>query len=395
MQSGKKKIFSIVSIVVILLPFCVKAVNLEEEIKQRAGNVCCNVWIRQAVATPSPSGGLKWTEPPKSGEQKNPYYYEPFVRTLPIGNYNKFLRGTPFQSGISSGSIIEGKEVFLGGSFQECGKQSFDPIVPTEQNILSNDSLKSLLNVSTFSIKSNEKTMLVKTEVVQCPKDMEPLYFSSPKEFEVDWQTETNIKVPFANNCTISGNVNIEKSYTGFDKGQGFNAGNIEDWTFKLIEPVIPSEGLNITAKPGAKFCKGRSYWCFYLRCPASPIIGFDCVTIQTKTDGKLDDECNEFVAPETEDPYSGSPFALPATKDLDLTGTSIEIFIGKAIKTAMGIIGTIALIMIIYGGGLWMLAAGNSEREGKAMKIMFTAGIGVVIILSSYAIVQFVFSAI
>lgn len=81
-------------------------------------------------------------------------------------------------------------------------------------------------------------------------------------------------------------------------------------------------------------------------------------------------------------------------TNSLDLIGTTLQDFIGRIIQLLMGVIGTIALVMIIYGGGLWMTAAGSSEKEGRAMKIMFTAGIGVVIILSSYAIVTFVFNA-
>lgn len=88
-------------------------------------------------------------------------------------------------------------------------------------------------------------------------------------------------------------------------------------------------------------------------------------------------------------------PTFIETTGLNQLGTTDVKEVIGRMIRLATGIIGTIALVMIIYGGGLWMTAAGSSEKEGKAMKIMFTAGIGVVIILSSYAIVTFVFSVV
>lgn len=64
---------------------------------------------------------------------------------------------------------------------------------------------------------------------------------------------------------------------------------------------------------------------------------------------------------------------------------------IGRVIKAAMGVIGTIALTMLVYAGILFMTAAGNSDREKKAMDIMFWSGLGIVVVLSSYAIVQFI----
>ncbi|GEM_PF-2669752 len=91
---------------------------------------------------------------------------------------------------------------------------------------------------------------------------------------------------------------------------------------------------------------------------------------------------------------YEGVKFSLPDTKKLDHIGISIQEFIGRVVYTAMGVVGSIALVMMIYGGALWMTAAGNSEKDARALKIMFWAGLGVVIILSSYAVVTFVFNA-
>jgi hypothetical protein len=78
----------------------------------------------------------------------------------------------------------------------------------------------------------------------------------------------------------------------------------------------------------------------------------------------------------------------LNKTKEVDL-----PVLIGKGIKLLMQVIGTIALLMFVYGGLLWMVSAGNTEKTKKAMDIMLWAGLGVIVILSSYAIVNFVFS--
>jgi hypothetical protein len=68
---------------------------------------------------------------------------------------------------------------------------------------------------------------------------------------------------------------------------------------------------------------------------------------------------------------------------------------IGKIINSALGIVGSIALVMFIYGGFTWMLAAGNAEAVSKGKNILIWSVIGLVIIFSSYALVNFVFDSI
>jgi len=67
---------------------------------------------------------------------------------------------------------------------------------------------------------------------------------------------------------------------------------------------------------------------------------------------------------------------------------------IGRGIKFAMGFIGTIALCLFVYAGITWMTGRGNSEKQSKAINLMIWSSLGVIAILSSYAIVQFVFEA-
>ncbi|MEK7083702.1 MAG: pilin [Patescibacteria group bacterium] len=84
----------------------------------------------------------------------------------------------------------------------------------------------------------------------------------------------------------------------------------------------------------------------------------------------------------------------IPDTRPLNQfknASTTLPQLIGRGLSVAIGIIGTIALVMFVYGGGLWMFAAGNSDREKRALLTMLWTGLGIVVILSSYALAKFV----
>ena len=66
---------------------------------------------------------------------------------------------------------------------------------------------------------------------------------------------------------------------------------------------------------------------------------------------------------------------------------------IGLAIKSLMMFMGAIMFLLVVYGGAMWMTASGNSEKIDKAKNIIVWAALGVVVMLSSYLIVNFVFT--
>ncbi|KKW17395.1 MAG: hypothetical protein UY58_C0004G0019 [Candidatus Magasanikbacteria bacterium GW2011_GWA2_50_22] len=84
----------------------------------------------------------------------------------------------------------------------------------------------------------------------------------------------------------------------------------------------------------------------------------------------------------------------IPGQAGLALPATDIRIIIARIIRVALGFLGLLALILILYGGFLWMTSAGNEEQIGKAKKVLINATIGLVIILSAFAIVQFIIRA-
>ncbi len=62
-----------------------------------------------------------------------------------------------------------------------------------------------------------------------------------------------------------------------------------------------------------------------------------------------------------------------------------------RIINVTLGLLGVIALGLIIYAGFLWMTSGGEEEKISKAKKLLVSAVIGLGIILSSWAIASFV----
>ncbi|MDD4902746.1 MAG: IPT/TIG domain-containing protein, partial [Patescibacteria group bacterium] len=94
--------------------------------------------------------------------------------------------------------------------------------------------------------------------------------------------------------------------------------------------------------------------------------------------------------------------FALAQGPDLGLSygnvtglaATDPRLIVGNIIRIALGFLGVIALGLIIYGGFLWMTAAGNEERIATAKKVLISAIIGLIIILSAFAIATFILNS-
>ncbi len=74
---------------------------------------------------------------------------------------------------------------------------------------------------------------------------------------------------------------------------------------------------------------------------------------------------------------------------------TSPENLLGKIIKLSLQAVGVITLGLYIYGGALYMVSGGNSEQQGKAIKILVWTTLGVVVISGSYMFVNYIFEKI
>lgn len=71
------------------------------------------------------------------------------------------------------------------------------------------------------------------------------------------------------------------------------------------------------------------------------------------------------------------------------------RLIIAQIIYVALGLLGTIFIVLTVYAGFLWMTAGGNEDNISKAKKILMASVIGLLIILVSYSITWFVFNAI
>lgn len=78
---------------------------------------------------------------------------------------------------------------------------------------------------------------------------------------------------------------------------------------------------------------------------------------------------------------------------DIGLPATDIRLVVARIIRTALGLLGIVALVLILYGGFVWMTAGGDEEKISQSKKILLNSVIGLAIILSSYAIASFVVS--
>lgn len=76
------------------------------------------------------------------------------------------------------------------------------------------------------------------------------------------------------------------------------------------------------------------------------------------------------------------------------LSNTDPRTVIGRIINMALGFLGVIAVGIILLGGFKWMTAGGNEEKTDEAKKLLGAGVIGLVIILSAWAIATFVINS-
>ena len=75
------------------------------------------------------------------------------------------------------------------------------------------------------------------------------------------------------------------------------------------------------------------------------------------------------------------------------LPSTDVRLTTARIIKVAIGMLGIVALVIILIGGFTWMTAGGSEEKVGEAKKWITAGVIGLAIILSAYSIASFVVS--
>lgn len=87
-------------------------------------------------------------------------------------------------------------------------------------------------------------------------------------------------------------------------------------------------------------------------------------------------------------------PIQIPNPLGDDPAAKDPRLLLGRIIGAILGIVGSVALILFIYGGVLWMTSAGNQERVRKGKEVIIWAVLGLGIIFTSYAVVKFIITA-
>lgn len=78
-----------------------------------------------------------------------------------------------------------------------------------------------------------------------------------------------------------------------------------------------------------------------------------------------------------------------------DVSGSDLPTLVGSIINIALGLLGVLLVVLVVYAGFLWMTAAGSKEQVTKAKEILTRAIIGIIIVVAAYAISDYVISAI
>ncbi len=87
------------------------------------------------------------------------------------------------------------------------------------------------------------------------------------------------------------------------------------------------------------------------------------------------------------------NPFTDPKGRDPDPGVSAEEIItkhvLGNILKTGLGIIGSITLVIFAYGGYLWLTSGGATDKIKQGKETFIWAAVGLVIIFGSAILVQ------
>lgn len=71
------------------------------------------------------------------------------------------------------------------------------------------------------------------------------------------------------------------------------------------------------------------------------------------------------------------------------------RVIVGNVIKLVLGLIGSLSLLIFMYGGLTWMTSGGNSDKVKSGRDTLMWATIGLLVIFSSYTLVTYVITKI
>lgn len=83
-----------------------------------------------------------------------------------------------------------------------------------------------------------------------------------------------------------------------------------------------------------------------------------------------------------------------PIQSTIKLGGGDPRVLIAQIIRAALGLLGIVAVGIVLYAGFLWMTAGGDEDKVADAKQMLINGVIGLTIILSAVAITQFILNS-
>ena len=84
---------------------------------------------------------------------------------------------------------------------------------------------------------------------------------------------------------------------------------------------------------------------------------------------------------------------AAQASIPRPLGNITLEQAVGNIIKGVLALVGSLALVFIIWGGWQWMTAQGAPDSVTKAKGTIIWAVLGLIVCFTAYAMVDFILS--
>ncbi|MDP3043667.1 MAG: pilin [bacterium] len=88
-------------------------------------------------------------------------------------------------------------------------------------------------------------------------------------------------------------------------------------------------------------------------------------------------------------DPWGGTKEAVEA--EIGLGTEDPRVIAGSVINVALGFLGIIAVVLILFAGFKWMTAAGSEDKVAEAKKLLAAGVIGLIIILAAWGLATYV----
>jgi len=82
---------------------------------------------------------------------------------------------------------------------------------------------------------------------------------------------------------------------------------------------------------------------------------------------------------------------ATASQAGLGAAPTPLAVTIGTVISTALGLVGVVFLVLMVYAGFIWMIARGDEAKVEKAKDTIINCIIGIVVIVGAYAITNYI----